>query len=72
MRPSTSPEFSDVSAGIGTRRGSTPGTCTVANSTASLCFSSFLLESSAAMLSVLLRISGNGRDASTAIGVNTG
>jgi len=57
------------SLGIGTSLGRTLGTCTVANTVSSLFCRP---ERSAAILSVLLRINGNGRDASTAIGVSTG
>ena len=62
-------DFVSPSLGICTRRGRTLGTCTVANTVSS---SVFFPVRSAAIFSVLLRISGNGRDASTAIGVSTG
>ena len=52
-----------------TIRSSTEGTCTVANSSSSLLF--FFLTR-AAIFSVLFRMSGNGLEESTAMGVKTG
>ena len=61
-----SPSFSE---GIVTILGSTEGTWTVAKSMVSF---RFLSIKRAAILSDLLRINGNGREESTAIGVSTG
>ena len=56
-------------AGSSTTRLSTLGTCTMANSSSSPI--SFF-RTRAAMFKVLLRIRGNGREESTAMGVSTG
>ena len=72
-----------TSGGSSTRRGSTEGTCTIAKSGrrppffffSSMRISGFtcsFFRISAAIFKVLFRISGKGREESTAIGVSTG
>ncbi len=58
------------SVGISIIRGNTEGTCTVANSSSS--FSPSFFNNNAAKFKVLFRMSGNGLEESTAIGVRTG
>ena len=62
--------FPSLSAGRRTILGSTAGTCTVANSSSA--FFSFFFFKIAPIFKDLLRISGNGLEESTAIGVSTG